>query len=164
MEKTIRSFLYLMIVSGLIFSACAPQVTDEPDTIESEPIAPETSNEAPVSNPGSASESTPESSAFVYKNGTYTRGASYQTPAGTEFIGVTLTIEDDVITGVNIEKQAKDRTSDMMQTLFVEGIAQVVVGVELDSLSNIGAVNGSSLTPQGFNKALAEIKMDALAQ
>lgn len=97
----------------------------------------------------------------IYVDGTYSASASYQNPAGSETIGVTLIVQNDIVTGVNISSQAVDATAKQFQQLFIDGIDAVVVGKSLDSLSSIGAVNGSTLTPSGFNVALQSIKANA---
>ncbi len=97
-----------------------------------------------------------------YTDGTYTADGSYQSPNGTESIGVTLTIADDVVTAVEIETRPTNPTTSQYQSLFAGGIADEVVGVDIDQL-NVTVVSGSSLTSGGFREAVAAIKADALA-
>lgn len=97
-----------------------------------------------------------------YTDGTYTADGSYQSPNGTESIGVTLTIADDVVTAVEIETRPTNPTTDQYQSLFADGIADEVVGVDIDQL-NVTVVSGSSLTSGGFRDAVAAIKAEALA-
>ena len=47
--------------------------------------------------------------------------------------------------------------------VFANGISSVIVGKSIDTLGKIGAVNGSSLTPNAFNTAVAAIKTQAKA-
>lgn len=96
-----------------------------------------------------------------YQDGTYTADGDYTSPAGPEKVGVTLTIENDTITAVSIEKKASNQKSVQLQTLFSEGISGQVVGKKLDEAS-VSKVNGSSLTPIGFNNAVATIKTQAM--
>ena len=57
---------------------------------------------------------------------------------------------------------ATDPTAKGMQANFAGGIADQVVGQDIDQL-NVTRVSGSSLTSGGFKIAIAAIKEDALA-
>jgi uncharacterized protein with FMN-binding domain len=97
-----------------------------------------------------------------YEDGTYTADGSYQAPSGTESITVELTLADDKVTDVTVTPHATDPTAKGMQANFAGGIADQVVGQDIDQL-NVTRVSGSSLTSAGFTTAVAAIKEDALA-
>jgi hypothetical protein len=97
-----------------------------------------------------------------YVDGTYTADGSYQAPSGTESITVELTLVDDTITDITVTPHATNPTAKGMQTNFAGGIADQVVGQDIDKL-NVTRVSGSSLTSGGFKIAIAAIKEDALA-
>jgi uncharacterized protein with FMN-binding domain len=97
-----------------------------------------------------------------YADGTYTADGSYQAPSGTESITVELTLADDVVTDITVTPQATDPTAKGMQANFAGGIADQVVGQDIDQL-NVTRVSGSSLTSGGFKIAIEAIKEDALA-
>ena len=99
---------------------------------------------------------------YKYKNGTYTAVGSYESPAGLESIGVSLTIKDDSISGASVTPMPNDGTSSYYQQRFADGYKSLVVGRSVDSV-NLDVVSGSSLTPIGFNRALAAIKAKAKA-
>lgn len=118
-----------------------------------------------------ASSSAPTASASVpsaagagstYADGTYTAQGSYQTPESVETVTVTVTLQDDVITAVEVTGQPKARESQQYQSQFIGGISDVVVGKDIDEVS-VSRVAGSSLTSSGFNKAIDEIKAEAAA-
>jgi uncharacterized protein with FMN-binding domain len=114
---------------------------------------------------GCAPASTPGGGGAVdesYVDGTYTADGSYQAPSGTESITVELTLVDDKITDITVTPHATDPTAKGMQTNFAGGIADQVVGQDIDQL-NVTRVSGSSLTSGGFKIAIAAIKEDALA-
>jgi uncharacterized protein with FMN-binding domain len=114
---------------------------------------------------GCAPASTPGGGGTVdesYVDGTYTADGSYQAPSGTESITVELTLADDKITDIIVTPHATDPTAKGMQTNFAGGIADQVVGQDIDQL-NVTRVSGSSLTSGGFKIAIAAIKEDALA-
>ena len=96
-----------------------------------------------------------------YKDGTYTADGSYQAPSGTESITVELTLADDKITDITVTPHATDPTAKQHQGEFVGGIADQVVGKDIDTL-NVTKVSGSSLTSGGFKIAIAAIKEQAL--
>lgn len=181
MEKTIRFAFYLFLVTGLLFTACSTEDRDDSDDLggsleesleiededegedeedDDEEDANTNTSSTSGSSKGDTSGSTEEAS---YKDGTYTQTGSYSTPAGTEQIGVTLTLEAGVVTSVSINNTAKDDVSIGFVKLFSEGISSVVVGKPIESISNVGAVNGSSLTPNGFGSAVEAIMAEASA-
>jgi hypothetical protein len=98
----------------------------------------------------------------VYKNGTYSATGSYMSPGGEEQVGVTLTLANDIITAVSVTPGAYDRTSARYQDRFISGYKTYVIGKNIAKV-NLGIISGSSLTPEGFNDALAQIKTQAKA-
>ena len=171
MQKTIHFALFLFIVTGLLFSACTkvPESLEEDgmegSLEESLEFEEEDDEDMPTVSP---SEETPsENSAApaqesAYVEGSYTQTANYMTPAGQETVGVTLTLDGEgIIQSVSVQNLAKDDTSQFYVGKFTEGISAVVVGKDIDSLGTIGAVNGSSLTPNAFNTAALAIRTEA---
>ncbi|AYF97467.1 FMN-binding protein [Protaetiibacter intestinalis] len=116
-----------------------------------------TASDAADNSSGSGSTDTSAS----YTDGTYTAEGSYVSPAGQESITVELTLEDDIVTAVTVTPEADDPQAESFQEKFAGGIADVVVGKDIDTL-DVSRVAGSSLTSGGFNQALATIKADAL--
>ena len=101
-------------------------------------------------------------SGSTYVDGTYTAEGSYQTPESVETITVTVTLEDDVITAVDVTGDPQARESEEYQGKFIGGISDAVVGQDIDEIS-VSRVAGSSLTSGGFNQAIDEIKSEAAA-
>ena len=97
-----------------------------------------------------------------YDDGTFEATADYQSPNGTETIEVTLTLEGDVVTDVEVAGKSVDPSPEVIryQGEFEDGIADEVVGKKLDELS-VDRVGGSSLTSGGFNEAVEQIKVKA---
>jgi uncharacterized protein with FMN-binding domain len=115
---------------------------------------------APAAGGGATGGGTPNTDAS-YKDGTYTADGSYQAPSGTESITVELTLTDDKISDITVTPHATDPTAKGHQAEFVGGIADQVVGKDIDTL-NVTKVSGSSLTSGGFKIAIAAIKEQAL--
>lgn len=155
----IASIVVLVGVIGAIVFASnkkAPDVVVQDDTTTdtaTTPVVPATTPEAPVADPKKAS---------VYKDGTYTATGTYMSPGGEDKIAITLTIKNDIVTDTSAVEMAGDPRSKQYEGMFISGYKQYVVGKNIASLS-LTKVSGSSLTPKGFNDALAKIKAQAKA-
>ena len=114
---------------------------------------------AACSTGGASTGAAPAGSATL-PDGTYSSSGTYQSPAGTETISVSLTVAHNVVTAVTVTPQAPDPTGMAYQSAFAQGISAVVVGKDINSL-NVTRVAGSSLTSGGFNDALQQIKAKA---
>jgi len=95
-----------------------------------------------------------------YKNGTYTANGSYSTPEGQVAINVSVTLVNDIITDSNVTSVSGERTSIRYQNNFISAYKQYVIGKNIASV-RMSKISGSSLTPIGFNNALATIKAQA---
>lgn len=144
------------IGAALALAGCAPSgATAETDT---DTGTPEPTSAATTSPEPAASEAA--SGASTYEDGTYTAEGSYATPESVETIVVTVTLEGDVVTAVEVTGDPQKRESEQYQGQFIGGIADVVVGQDIDTLS-VSRVAGSSLTSGGFNQAIDAIKSEA---
>ena len=114
----------------------------------------------PTTAGGETTSPSSSASTSTYADGTYTSEGSYQAPSGIETVTVKLTIVDDVVTAVSTSSDATDHEAREFQTLFASGISSEVVGKDLEGLS-VSRVAGSSLTSNGFNSALDEIRSQA---
>lgn len=109
---------------------------------------------------GAGTDGTAGATSGTYADGTYTAEGSYDTPGGEESISVEVTVADDVVTDVTVTPEASGGNAARFQDEFASGIADEVVGTELSGLS-VDKVSGSSLTGDGFNAALDQIRADA---
>ena len=119
---------------------------------------PPSSTQAPATAP--VTTTTTKKQVSVYKNGTYAADGSYGTPEGQVAINVSVTLLSDIITDANVTSVSGDRTSVRYQNKFISGYKQYVVGKNIADVQ-LSRVSGSSLTPEGFNSALATIKAQA---
>jgi hypothetical protein len=119
-----------------------------------------TSQDTPTTS--SSSPEASETSTNAYKNGTYSAVGSYSTPGGQESIDLTVTITDGVITSTTLKENATSGEAEEHQANFASGYKSFVVGKKVDEVS-LSRVAGSSLTSNGFNSALDDIKKDAAA-
>jgi len=146
-----------LVVAGFIvikFGNKSSSPSDTTQAVATTPTDSETATAAGTSpTPGSSSK---------YKDGTYTAIGSYQSPAGTESIDVTITLANDIVTNSNVVAEATDGTSKHYQNLFISGYKQYVIGKNISDI-NLDKVSGSSLTPGGFDQALAKIETAAQA-
>lgn len=95
-----------------------------------------------------------------YADGTYTAIGSYQSPGGQEEIELRVTLTGGEITQTNATTKAASGTSRQYQREFINNYKDLVVGKSIDSVE-LDRVAGSSLTSNGFNEALDEIKREA---
>ncbi len=98
----------------------------------------------------------------VYKDGTYSLDGPYMTPEGQAAINVSLTLTNDIITSANVTSSSGDHTSVRYQNGFISGYKQYVVGKNIADVQ-LSAISGASLTTEGFNNALAQIRTQAQA-
>ena len=180
-SKWIQLLILVVFVGGLIAYALSnktsvTQVTEkssESTTKQTEPTEQTISNtKSPESasggiantsvtiKPEKAPTSEPKIAANIYKNGTFSSAGIYRSPAGEESIHVSLTLKDDVVTDVKVVANATAPFSKNWQAKFIAGVKPVVVGKKIADL-HVTTVSGSSLTPQGFNDAVAKIAAQA---
>lgn len=96
----------------------------------------------------------------IYKDEIYSAVGNYFSPGGAEQIKITLTFKGDTIIDAQAEPQATRPNSIKFQSIFTSNFKQFVVGKKIDEVV-LDKVSGSSLTPKGFNDALAKIKVQA---
>lgn len=97
----------------------------------------------------------------TYKDGTYVAVGDYMAPSGPESVNVSLTVSGGNVSAVNVSGSSSNRTASRYIQAFESGISSVIVGKPLDQALVQGQVNGSSLTPNGFNSALQNIIQQA---
>lgn len=146
----------LAVVSLLGAAGCAGADTSAMQTADTQTPAAPSSGTTGGSDAAGAAAPAGQS----YTDGTYTQTGSYQSPAGPEDVGVTITLEADVVSGVEVEPMPDNPTTREYQGRFAGGVADAVVGKKLDELS-VDKVAGSSLTSGGFNDAVGKIKSEA---
>lgn len=96
------------------------------------------------------------------QDGIYASSGTYSTPGGMESIGLTVTLKNGIIEDVTLEQQASGGDTAIYQSKFASGYEPLVKGRNIEDVK-LHRVAGSSLTSDGFNKALESIKRDAAA-
>ncbi|MGC5172776.1 hypothetical protein ACLQ2Q_19240 [Microbacterium sp. DT81.1] len=167
-SRTIRAGAAVAGVAGIIAvagcSAAGTGLTAETDAADTTPSADATPSTDSGSTDSGSTDLGPADtgSSSTYVDGSYSAEGSYQTPESIEAISVTVTLENDVLTAVQVVGDPSARESEEYQSRFIGGIADVVVGEDIDTIS-VSRVAGSSLTSGGFNQAIEEIKAEAAA-
>lgn len=146
-RKTVFAGIAGLSLAGTV-AACAPTAN--------ETSAPDGDSTGGFGAPG-ASSAAPSG---TYKDGTYSADGNYVSPNGTETVGVQLTLASGTVTDVKITEHPSNPNTRKFQGEFSGGIADQVVGKNIDDLK-ISKVAGSSLTSGGFNQALERIKSQA---
>jgi uncharacterized protein with FMN-binding domain len=113
---------------------------------------------SPASTPSTPTGSTTSSS--TYKDGSYSATGSYDSPAGTESVKVSLTLASDRVTAATVVSEANDPTAASYQMNFISGYKPFVIGKDITAIK-VSNVSGSSLTSIGFKDALAKIERQA---
>ena len=103
---------------------------------------------------------TSKPAASPYKDGIYSTTGNYTAPSGSESIDVTLTLKDGIIEAASVKANAENPISKKFQDGFVASYKTLVVGKNIADLS-LSKVSGASLTTNGFNEALGELKTQA---
>ena len=172
-KKTLISSGVLVAVIIVVFGVAVSLRTTSTDTSSvavdttsntttEQPVA-STPVTTPVTTPVPPTPATPvthTTHSSTYKDGTYTVTGSYDSPAGMESIKVAVTLTNDIVTSATVTPLAEDRESAHYQKLFINGYSSLVVGKNISTVK-LGRVSGSSLTPVGFNSALAQIEAQA---
>jgi uncharacterized protein with FMN-binding domain len=153
MNRSIRTGAALAGVAGIVaLAGCGAVTVGASDDEDS------TAGTSATETSGTGTDSSDEGAS--YADGTYTAEGSYQTPESIETVTVTVTLEDDVVTSVEVTGDPQANESRQYQSQFIGGVADEVVGVAIDELS-VDRVAGSSLTSGGFNAAIEQIMQDA---
>ena len=163
MNRSIRTGAALAGVAGIVALAGCGAITvgassEDDTTTETSASTPTATESASSTDSATAA----EDDASTYSDGTYTADGTYSTPESVETVSVTVTLEDDIVTSVEVTGDPQASESERYQSQFIDGIADEVVGVDIDELS-VSRVAGSSLTSGGFNAAIEQIKQDAAA-
>ena len=144
--------LIVVVLVGIVASAVIIINNNKSDTADTQ------NQTSAVTDPATIDASDTSS----YEDGTYRATGSYMTPGGTESIELTVVIKDGVISDTSIANNATDPEAVEHQELFSDNYKALVVGKPVGSVS-LSRVAGSSLTSNGFNDALDQIKEDARA-
>ncbi len=118
---------------------------------------------APTPTPVVSTKTTPTTTTqtnTTFANGTYSAVGNYYSPEGSEQINVTLTLKDGVVTASTVTAMATQRYSLTMQNDFIANYKTLVIGKKITDIK-LGKVSGASLTPIGFNDAVAKIEAQA---
>jgi hypothetical protein len=102
-------------------------------------------------------------SASQYKAGDYNAAGDYQSPGGSQEIKIRLTLSSDgTITDTSAEGDDKSSDSKFYQSSFIANYKNKIIGKSIDEVK-LDRVGASSLTSDGFNNALEDIKNQAKA-
>lgn len=158
MKITLAVLLAIVLIVGgaIVFSRQqAENKTASPQTNQSN-----TSDNAKQAAPATDN-SKAESTARTYKDGAYQATGQYDSPGGNEAITVNVTLKDGIVTDTSAQGHATDGEALEYQSEFIGSYKKMVVGKKIDDIQ-LSRVSGSSLTSQGFNRALDQIESEAV--
>lgn len=156
----ISIIVFLAVIIGVVVLAMSSKKETTVETTDADKTPAPTDMPVNATGTTTPTPNTPVTSGNTYKGGTYTANGTYRSPAGSETIGLSITLKDDVVTSVIVTPNATNSNSIKYQGQFTAGVATQVVGKDIDSLA-VAKVSGSSLTAGGFNDALIKIKAEA---
>lgn len=142
MPKTVLALAGTSL-TALALAGCAPAASGAADA--------STPPDSPASSTAASS-----GAAASFKDGTYTALGKYVSPGGPSAVDVTLTLKKNVVSAVKVVPKAENATAQSYESRFASGISAQVVGRRLDEL-DVTKVSGSSLTSQGFDRAVEAI-------
>ena len=160
-NKQIIATLAVLVVVVLIVIGTKVYNSGSEDAV-AETASSQTRSTATTSDSSSSDSSTTSESSSTYKDGTYSATGNYTSPGGSQAIEVSVTISNGAVTATSATEKASDHESQEFQEDFISSYKSLVVGKSLDSIS-LSRVSGSSLTSQGFNSAITQIKEQAKA-
>lgn len=146
-QKTLFVSVAGLALMGAV-AGCAPNATSSNSGSGSAPAATQTDT------------SSSNNAAGAYKDGNYSADGQYVSPNGEEKIGVTLTLNSGVVSDLKLTPYPSNPNTEKFQGQFISGVDAVVVGKNIDEL-NVTKISGSSLTGDGFNNAISQIKKEA---
>jgi uncharacterized protein with FMN-binding domain len=154
-------FIIFCIGAGIIIlqnnTDTAPITSAPVETINTTPT-----ETTPVTTAPTPSTPTTPAAVSQYKDGTYQATGSYNSPAGMENVGVSITLKNDTVIASTVTNEAADGESRRYQDSFISGYKPYVTGKNINDIK-LGKVSRSSLTGTGFNAALTKIKTSAKA-
>jgi len=154
LHPAIAALIVVVLVGIVASAAIVVNNTNKSDTTSTS----ETQSSGTATEPAATSTDT-----STYADGTYNATGSYIAPSGRESIKLSVTIKDGVITGTSVENQATDSEARQYQQMFSNNYKELIVGKKVTEVKSLSRVAGSSLTSNGFNNALDQIKSDAKA-
>ena len=152
-QKISPAIISIIVISLLVIAGGAVYALNNNTQTASEPETTQTEQPAETQTPTANNDS-------AFADGSYTATGNYSTPGGGESITITATLTGGVVTNITAEGSATRGDSAQYQAKFLSGYKTLVVGKEVESVS-LSRVSGSSLTSNGFNRALETIKNDA---
>lgn len=152
-RKAIITFLAVVIIAVIVVAAVAASPKKK---------SPDTASTTNVTTRSNASSPAPASdgSSTDFKDGSYVATGSYESPGGNETITVHVTLQHGVVTATSADSGAQDPEASEYQSMFISGYKSLIVGKDIADIS-LSRVSGSSLTSQGFNDAISQIKDQA---
>ena len=161
MSKRRSRLLMLAAASAIVATGagCANEAQPPAATPPSGESPAPTPARTPTPTPPPTSQA-PGASTHAYKDGTYTAEGSYFTHAGPESVTITLTLKNDLITDSKFNGAPNAEMSGFYMQMFADTYKPLVIGKNIADVQ-LDRVSGSSLTPMGFNDAVAKIKAQA---
>lgn len=148
-----------VVVVGLVFGVNHLQRPGEPLSFATPPPPQEPVNDAYAAYRAQHNIAPAEEGAHyeAYVDGTYTATGPYVVAGVSNEIEVTVTIENNVVTHLEVVEATDHATSRSYQVRFAAAIESEVVGRSVNEL-DVHRVAGASVTSKGFRRAMDAIR------
>lgn len=157
-RQVIVTLVVLILISVVIVGVAVTRGVDGESSIASQT----TSQSAADTDTFAEGNDTTAVSNATYKDGDYTATGDYSSPGGAEEITVTVTLKDGAVTATSAEGGATSGSALEYQADFIAAYSDEVIGKTISNLE-LDRVAGASLTANGFNDAIEQIKDQAAA-
>jgi uncharacterized protein with FMN-binding domain len=155
-KRQLSTTLVALVIVVIIVFGVVILTKKKPASVSTNSTSSSTSRTTPPAKTSNAATAT----AQTYKDGTYSATGTYDSPGGTDQLGVSITLSNDVVTASSVKSEAGDQTSQQYEDTFIQNYKQFVVGKSIGALEP-SQVSGASLTVQGFNDAIQQIENQA---
>jgi len=167
-KELIAALVVLLVVAGIVTAVVLKNKKSDTNASKDDSAATtlaestDADTKTPASEPTTDTTATESASTNTsgFKDGTYTATGNYSTPEDTESITVKVTLKDGNIIDTTATASMKTEEAKEYAGQFIASYKPLVVGKNISSIK-LSRVSGSSLTSQGFNRAIDEIETQA---
>ena len=150
-SESVMKFLPIMVVL-LLVSMVIVGCVSQPQNTQKNTTTVISKNTSVVAENKTGQEQVHEAVTAILADGTYNTEATYQQPVGEEKVNFSITVKDDVVTGVSVASATTNPISAKKIEGFSKALPDLVIGKKINELDLPKNVGGSSLTNAAFKE------------
>jgi len=160
-QKNSTPLLFGIILAAILVGASVILLNQTP--VSKQNLANSSQNSSSQNSSNLSLSSTSSVQKTAYRDGKYEASGKYSVPGNVDTLDVKVSVTNGIISEVTTSQTSSERESVRYLKSFAAGISKIVVGKNIDEISNkdVVVVNGASLTGKGFIEALENIKKQA---